>query len=40
MKEVKHFICEICGTEYNDKNNCLKCEKGHKTPVKILHSVC
>lgn len=19
MKEVKHYICEICGAEYNDK---------------------
>lgn len=36
MKEVKHYICEICGTEYNDKKKCTDCEKGHKKPVKIL----
>ena len=36
MKEVKHYICEVCGTEYNDKGKCSDCEKGHRKPVKIL----
>ena len=36
MKEIKHYICEICGTEYNDKVKCSDCEKGHRKPVKIL----
>ena len=35
MKEVKHYICEICGTEYKDKNKCEECESGHVMPVKI-----
>ncbi len=35
MKEVKHYICEICGTEYNNKDRCVNCEKGHCKPVKI-----
>ncbi len=35
MKKVKHYICEICGTEYNNKNDCVKCEKGHCKPVSI-----
>lgn len=35
MKEVKHYICEICGTEYNDKNKASDCERSHKTPTEI-----
>lgn len=35
MKEVKHYICEFCGTEYSDKNKCIQCEKGHNMPVSI-----
>ena len=38
MKEVKHYICEICGTEYNDKSKAVKCEKGHCKPVEIVKS--
>ena len=38
MKKIEHYICEICGTEYNDKGMCIRCEKGHKTPVKILRA--
>ena len=36
MKEVKHYICEICGTEYNDKAKAQGCEKGHKKPIEII----
>ena len=36
MKEVKHYICEICGTEYNEKKKCENCEKGHNKPKKIV----
>lgn len=36
MRKVEHYICEIFGTEYNDKTKCTQCEKGHRTPVKIL----
>lgn len=36
MKEVKHYICEVCGTEYNDKNKAQKCEKGHCKPLGIV----
>lgn len=35
MKEVKHFICEVCGAEYKDKNVCSQCEKGHHKPLEI-----
>lgn len=38
MKEVKHYICEICGTEYNDKAKAQRCEKGHCKPIEIVKS--
>lgn len=36
MKEVRHYICEICGTEYNDKSKAQNCEKGHCQPKEIV----
>jgi len=36
LKEVKHYICEICGTEYNDKIKAQHCEKGHCKPLEII----
>lgn len=36
MKEVKHYVCEVCGTEYSDKQRCQKCEKNHKKIKKII----
>lgn len=38
MKEIKHYICEICGTEYREKTKARECEKAHKKPKKIQHS--
>ena len=38
MKEVKHYICDICGTEYSDKDSASICEKGHKKPITIIRS--
>lgn len=35
MCEVKHYICDICHTEYNDKKKCSDCEKGHIKPEEI-----
>ena len=35
MKEVKHYICEICHTEYADKGKAIDCEKNHKKIKKI-----
>ena len=29
MKEIKHYVCDICHTEYNDKNKCKQCEEHH-----------
>ena len=36
MKEVKHYICELCGTTYDDIKEVRKCEEGHKRPVEII----
>lgn len=36
MKKVEHYICEVCGTEYNDMQKCIDCESGHHKPVKII----
>ena len=35
MKEVKHYICEICGTEFDNEGECRACENGHIMPVKF-----
>lgn len=35
MKKVEHYICEICGTEYNDKSKAMECEKHHKKIIKV-----
>ncbi len=36
MVEVKHYICEVCGTEYADKTVAVKCESGHKKGLTIV----
>lgn len=35
MKEIKLYRCEICGTQYNDKEKAKKCEKSHITDFKV-----
>ena len=35
MIEVKHYICEICGTEFDNEGECRRCENGHIKPVKF-----
>lgn len=34
MKEIKTYQCEICGTQYADKNNAEECEKLHANCIK------
>ena len=36
MKELKLFVCEVCGTNYKDKEACLECERSHIKPKKIV----
>ena len=35
MKELKLFVCETCGTRYNDKRTCKECEDSHVKPKQI-----
>lgn len=38
MKSVTQYKCEVCGTLYADKNDCMECEKQHKIPCHIVKS--
>ena len=38
MKKIERFICEVCGTEYNDKAQCGRCEEIHKKPQEIVNA--
>lgn len=35
MKEVKQYICDICGTAYKEKAKCEECERSHRSPKKV-----
>ena len=35
MREVKQYICEICGTAYAEKERCKECESSHRHPTVI-----
>lgn len=35
MKKVEHYVCEICHTEYAEKEKAVKCEKSHKIPKEV-----
>jgi len=36
MKTIEKYLCEVCNTEYADKQQAEACEKNHKKPVKIV----
>ena len=36
MKIKTMYTCELCGTSYSDKSRAEKCEKTHKTGLKIV----
>lgn len=38
MKEIKRYVCEICGTEYSEKITAQNCEKCHKRPESITNA--
>ena len=35
MKELKLYVCEHCGTQYDNKRETEECENSHKTKLKI-----
>lgn len=36
MKKLEFFQCEVCGTQFKSKEECAKCEKGHRKEVCIV----
>ena len=36
MKEIKKYVCEVCGSEYDEKKEAQACERGHKIPMDII----
>ena len=39
MKEIKHYMCEYCHTEYASVDEAQRCEKSHKEPKEIIDAV-
>jgi len=39
MKEIKHYMCEYCHTEYTSIDEAQTCEKSHKAPKEIIDAV-
>lgn len=39
MKKIELYKCEVCGTQYNDKEACKMCEQGHVTQDRFLHRI-
>ena len=35
MREITHYICEYCNTEYNSLDKCQQCEDNHKVDLTI-----
>lgn len=35
-REIKYYMCEICKTQYKDKEKAKACEKSHCLPVGIV----
>ena len=38
MRKVEHYVCDICWTEYADKEKCRQCEENHREAQEIIHS--
>ena len=38
MKEIKHYMCEYCHTEYASTDEAQECEKSHKQPKEIINA--
>lgn len=35
MKSLQLYVCDHCGTQYKDKNECKQCESNHKSALEI-----
>lgn len=36
MKKVQIYVCDVCGTNYTNKEECQECENHHTRPVRIF----
>ena len=39
MKEIKRYVCDICGVEYKEKLAAKECEKSHKCCKTIVREL-
>ena len=39
MKELKLYQCELCGTQYADRNQAKKCEEYHAKDIEIVKCI-
>lgn len=35
MKSLQLYLCDHCGTQYKNKNECKQCENSHKPALEI-----
>lgn len=38
MKKIDLYQCDICGTQFSEKELCEKCERGHVKDIQIVKS--
>lgn len=36
MKKIELYACEVCGTQYAERQRCKECEGSHKKPLEIV----
>ncbi len=36
MRKLELYQCDVCGTQYKSKEDCVKCEKSHPKELRII----
>lgn len=36
MKELTYYQCEVCGTQFNDKEKAKECERSHRKIIRTI----
>lgn len=39
MKKIELYKCEICGTQYKDKETCKSCEQSHIEESRLVNRI-